>query len=538
VTARADLDCVVVGYHDMDFRAVAARARAARQHSGAWENLLTNSVPVGDRRLTYMDLLNRTLEQVTGRDPRLHVGTLPNLGVCYLKSFLRRRGFAVEAVNFFTHEQARLLDLLSARPRVVAITTTFYVEPQPITEIVEFIRSHQPEARIVVGGPHIFNACTDHDPSTQDFLFDAMGADFYVFDSQGESTLAGLLSALGEGAGARLDAVPNLIYRSADGRFRRTARVPESNDLDQNSIDWRHFDRTDYVPTVQMRTARSCAFACAFCRYPVVAGALTLASLPVIEAELRHLHDAGVENVVFVDDTFNVPLPRFKQICRMMIANRFRFRWFSYFRCSNADDATYELMRESGCQGVFLGIESGDQAILERMNKFAAVARYEEGVRKLNACGITTFASLIIGFPGETEDSVKRTIDFIERTEPTFYRAELYYHDTKVPIHEQAGTWKLAGAGYSWKHATMDWRTAARMVEEIYRTVRGSTVLPLYMFDFWSLPYLVGKGIPLEQVTRFAAAAQKMLLAGLDESAPDPAPFERELQSVFRPSCP
>jgi p-methyltransferase len=172
------------------------------------------------------------------------------------------------------------------------------------------------------------------------------------------------------------------------------------------------------------------------------------------------------------------------------------------------------------------------------MNKFAAVARYEEGVRKLNACGITTFASLIIGFPGETEDSVKRTIDFIERTEPTFYRAELYYHDTKVPIHEQAGTWKLAGAGYSWKHATMDWRTAARMVEEIYRTVRGSTVLPLYMFDFWSLPYLVGKGIPLEQVTRFAAAAQKMLLAGLDESAPDPAPFERELQSVFRPSCP
>lgn len=533
VTLGPRLDCVIVGYHDVDFGSVEARARTARVYSGAYDNLKTNSVRIGGRRITYMDLLNRTLERATGRNPRLHVGELPNLASCYLKSFLRRRGFAADVVNFFTRENERLRALLDDGPRAVAITTTFYVDPQPITEIVEFVRSYRPETPIVVGGPHIFNICSDHDTATQDFLFRAIGADFYVFDSQGEATLAALLHALQDGTAQALERVPNLAYRRGDG-FRRTTRVLEDNDLDRNAIDWRYFDPAEYVPTAQMRTARSCAFACAFCRYPVVAGALSLTSLPVIESELRRLRETGVENVVFVDDTFNVPLPRFKQLCRMMIQNQFGFSWFSYFRCSNADDAAYDLMRESGCSGVFLGIESGDPSMLSRMNKFAAVDRYEAGIRKLNERGIATFASLIVGFPGETAETVRRTVEFIEKTAPTFYRAELYYHDTKVPIHQRAEQWKLAGAGYSWTHSTMDWRTAAAMIEEAYRTVRASTVLPLYMFDFWSLPYLVGRGIPTEQVRRFATVAQKLLLASMRDEDLDATPYEQDLAGIFR----
>src|SRR6185437_4215713 len=130
-------------------------------------------------------------------------------------------------------------------PRIVAITTTVYTTPRPVREVVEFIREHDPDVRIVVGGPHIFNTCSDQDEDTQDFLFQEMGADIYVFDSQGENTLAQLLLELRNPDGD-LARVPNLIYTEDGCTFARTERQPENNDLDANVIDWNVFD-PDYI---------------------------------------------------------------------------------------------------------------------------------------------------------------------------------------------------------------------------------------------------------------------------------------------------
>src|SRR5205085_10332281 len=184
----------------------------------------------------------------------------------------------------------------------------------------------------------------------------------------------------------------------------------EDNDMDENSVDWSRFEREFYTPGVQIRTARSCAFSCSFCKYPAMAGRLNLTSLPVVERELRMLNDAGVKHLVFIDDTFNVPLPRFKDLCRLMIDNKFDFEWYSFFRCSNSDDQAFDLMYKSRCKGVFLGIESGDPTVLVNMNKFAKVDRYKYGIRMLKERGITTFASIIVGFPGESEETVKNTL--------------------------------------------------------------------------------------------------------------------------------
>jgi p-methyltransferase len=252
-----------------------------------------------------------------------------------------------------------------------------------------------------------------------------------------------------------------------------------------------------------------------------LAGPLTLTSLPAVEFELKQLHEAGVSNVMFIDDTFNVPLRRFKLILKMMIANRFNFNWFSFFRCAESDDECFDLMRESGCKGVFLGIESGDQDILNGMNKHAAIERYKYGIGKLNEYGIMNFASFIIGFPGETRQSVQNTIDFIEETRPTFYRAEVYFHSDNFPIEKEADKYGLRGGGYSWSHRSMDWKTACDMVDLVYRTVRGSVICPLYMFDFWSMPYLFGQGISLERLREFGRISQRLLLMDLEPLADD-----------------
>jgi radical SAM PhpK family P-methyltransferase len=527
------VDCIVIGHNDVEFEMVEEVLKSTQGRSAAYTDLQANSVPYHGRRMTYMSLLNQVLQAATGRDYDLHECELPHLGTAYLTHFLLRRGFAVEKINFFNKERDYLRDLLAtAAPRTVAITTTLYVEHTPIQEIVSFIRAHNANTKIIVGGPHIFNICSTQPPAGQDYLFKEIGADIYIFDSQGELTLSRVLAQLR--CGGSLGSIPNLIYTDDHKGFARSPRQIEKNDLNEDAIDWKVYNPAYYTPTVQTRTARSCAFSCSFCRYPVNAGALTLTGLEKLEEELVFLRSAGVQNLVFIDDTFNVPLPRFKDICRLMIRHRLGFNWYSFFRASNSDDEAIDLMVESGCRGVFLGLESGDPTILKNMAKHAEPDKYRYAIRRLNEVGIPSFASIIVGFPGETEDTFANTWRFLEETSPTFYRAEVYYHYTNVPIAKRSEELGIKGTGYSWRHRTMDWTRACELVREIYARLRGPIVLPGYMFDFWALPYLTGKGFTVEQIKGFTAIAQRMVVRGFDgpQEIPDAAE-ETALRSIF-----
>src|SRR6185312_2420319 len=103
-------------------------------------------------------------------------------------------------------------------------------------------------------------------------IFTLIGADFYIFDSQGELTLSNLLHTLRTSQSPDLSSVPNLFYAASSSVFTRTHSQPENNNLDTNSVDWSLFERNFLGPTIQIRTARSCSFACAFCSYPAMAG--------------------------------------------------------------------------------------------------------------------------------------------------------------------------------------------------------------------------------------------------------------------------
>jgi len=528
------LDCVVVGYYEEPLEPLLESSRETRELSGGYQHLLANTAPFRGRRVRYPELLNFALREATGKQSDYHVGRLPNLAACYLTSFLRRRSFATETVNFVNHDRERFRELLARSPRAVAITTTFYFDSSPIAHLVRFVREHSPETKIVVGGPHIYHVCSDHPESVQDHIFTQMGADIYVFDSQGELTLSRICAALRQ-TRPDLDAVPNLAYTSGGRSFRRTAREVENNDMDQGSIDWRGFSPELLLPAVQLRTARSCAYKCAFCRYPILAGDLNLMSLPAVESELEYLRGIGVTHLLFIDDTFNIPKNRFKDLCRMMIARRFGFKWFSYFRCANADDEVFDLAARSGCTGVFLGIESGDNGVLKAMHKTATVEKYRYGLAKLKEHGIFSYASFIVGFPGETEASAQNTLSFIDDAAPDFYCLECYFHDKKVPIAERAEEFGLTGRGYSWQHDSMDWRRATELVQEGYRRINASIPLPLYCFDLWTMGYLLSQGLSLGSLEQFLRVGKDILLQGLAHpSAPVPADYERRLIDAFR----
>jgi p-methyltransferase len=341
-------------------------------------------------------------------------------------------------------------------------------------------------------------------------------------------TLYRLVEALKNGDDLRR--VPNLIYFE-DGRAVRTTVLPENNSLDEDHINWLAFPDEDLGVTLQTRTARSCAFKCSFCNYPTRAGALSLTGLEQIEHELDTMLELGnVQNVIFIDDTFNVPFPRFKDICRMMIRKKYPFNWFSYFRCSNSDEEAIELMAESGCAGVFLGIESGSPTILKNMNKAATIEKYVKGIEWLRQYGILTFGSFIVGFPGETDETVQETIDFLNETKPDFFRAQLWYCEPGTPIQLQREQFGINGEGFVWSHNMMDSAEAMDHIDRMCLTVKDSIWLPQWSFDFWSIPYLLGKGLTLEQFKHLMAWAHKLLTL---EIASVPPAQRRSMQQEY-----
>ncbi len=508
------IDCLVIGYNDLDFSEHEGRVMPRSPRFPDRRIFMRDHLLVGDRRLPYMDVFNTFANRVRAGDTDenyYHVGEVPNLAAVYLTSFLIRHGFSAEFVSLFSPERDRVARLLDERdPRAVAITTTFYITPAPVIEIVRFIRARNPETTIIVGGPLVDNLTTEVDRETLTDLFDLMDADVYVRESQGEATLARVVEALRDGRS--LENTPNLYLRQGDG-LTFTGVQRENNSLDDSAVDWTLFSDQELGATVQLRTARSCAFNCSFCDFPARAGALTLADISTVEQELHVLAKRGVRNLVFIDDTFNVPPKRFTELLRMMDRNDFDFNWYSFFRCSSTrDDETFDLMQRTGCRAVFLGIESASDTVLKQMNKSASAARYRHGIEQLKARGITTFASFVVGFPGENDETVQETIDFLNSTAPTFFRAEPWWYNHRSPIHRRAEELEITGQGYDWRHRTMDVHGACDARDAIFDGVTTSKWIPSYNFDFWALPYLEGKGFSLEDhaVTFHTLAAQAM----------------------------
>lgn len=509
------LDCIMIGYNEIPFERYENFLRKYGEEAEAYRDLKFSFVNFKGQKMDYFGLLNTVLNAATqdGSKPKadeaLKSGDIPNLAAVYITNFLRKRGKRAEYINLFQYEKERLIEYLSQDPVCVAITTTFYVINLPVIEMVEFIRQHNSKVKIVVGGPLISNHARNFEGEDFRAALHDIGADIYVIEGQGELTLWRIIECLN--SSGNISNVPNIAYFE-DEQLRRTQVLPEDNSLDENVIDWRNFSSANLGSTIQTRTARSCAFKCSFCNYPTRAGALTLTNVDILEKELDSMRELNnIKNVVFIDDTFNVPFPRFKNICRMMIRRKYQFNWFSYFRCSNSDEEAIELMAASGCRGVFLGIESGSPTILENMNKSATIEKYSKGIEMLRKHGIMTFGSFIIGFPGETEDTIQETADFLNENKPDYYRAQMWYCEPGTPIQNHREKYKIKGEGFVWEHATMDSLEAMDHIDRLFLTVNQSLWLPQWSFDFWTIPYLIGKGITLDRFREFMTEADKML---------------------------
>lgn len=146
--------------------------------------------------------------------------------------------------------------------------------------------------------------------------------------------------------------------------------------------------------------------------------------------EMQYVHDKyGVDQVTFYDDAFSVDRNRVLEICSELHKRNLKLIWDCGTRVDMVDRELMQTMKNAGCIAVWLGVESGSELILGKMNKSIKLEQTRQAYKTAHQVGLMTIANVVLGFPGETEQTAKETIKFVSSLNPEdvgFYIATPY----------------------------------------------------------------------------------------------------------------
>jgi len=163
-------------------------------------------------------------------------------------------------------------------------------------------------------------------------------------------------------------------------------------------------------------TSRGCPGGCRFCIKHVSYGnTVRFRSPENVLSEIDQLVALGVESIHMYADLFTVHREQVVGICEGLLERGRPIRWTCNSRVDFVDEELLQLMGQSGCWMISWGIESGDNAMLRRMHKGVQTDSAERALHWAKQAGISNWGYFIIGLPGETEESIRKTIDFSKR---------------------------------------------------------------------------------------------------------------------------
>lgn len=167
-------------------------------------------------------------------------------------------------------------------------------------------------------------------------------------------------------------------------------------------------------------TSRGCPGLCTFCTAPAFAGKKIRSwSVDRVIEELRYLVGLGYREVYYRDETFTFSRARVREICGRIVREGLDISWICNVRVGSADLEILRAMKEAGCHLIKVGMESGAQEVLDRSKKHIRVEQTRELFAWAHAAGLDTHAHLMFGMPGETGETLDRTIAFIKEIDPT-----------------------------------------------------------------------------------------------------------------------
>lgn len=379
--------------------------------------------------------------------PRLLV-TLP-----YLASALRGAGHEVEILDLLLSRtdaakiEARMGRL---RPQLVGITSVT-LNHHIAEDIARWVRACDGEVPIVMGGPHVSF-------EIEGSFARLPGALDYVGIGEGEHTLVELARAL-EG---RMDVrdVRGLAARDrATGKVHKNAPRPLEDDLDtipepaRELVPLARYLAFDSHASVV--TSRGCPYECIFCSAPAWTGRKVRYRTPSLCVdEIERLAAHGFTEITIEDDLFTLYRKHFLAVCGELMKRDTGIRWNAFSRVDTITPEVVETMAKAGCQAICFGVESGNQEVLDLVKKRSNLDKVKEAMRMTQEVGISALASFIIGLPGETVETLRKTVEFADQLHEEFGSLYGFHILSPFPgteVRERA-------ADYGLEILTSDWR--------------------------------------------------------------------------------
>jgi radical SAM superfamily enzyme YgiQ (UPF0313 family) len=332
----------------------------------------------------------------------------PPLGLMSLGAYLESNGYDVMiddlVVNSFSRERAERI-ATEFRPGFIGITgATMNIKKS--LEALSLYRELLPGAVTIAGGPHVtFDA--------EAVLRDNPLLDFVV-RGEGELALEELLGAVrGNRDYSKID---GLSFRRGKAIIHNRARefITDINILP--TPDLRLVELGKYralnLP-VNMTTSRGCPHRCIFCSgNRMVGNRVRYFHTERVVDEFQSLAETGPLQINIADDLFTANRKRCMEICSEILKRRIIQEWTAFARVDTVSEELLWLMKKAGCTTLCFGIESGNQEILDRAKKKTNLKMCRDAADISRKTGIRFMAAYILGLPGETPETVKRTLEF------------------------------------------------------------------------------------------------------------------------------
>jgi radical SAM superfamily enzyme YgiQ (UPF0313 family) len=380
-----------------------------------------------------------------------------HLGILRVAAVLEQAGHEVEMLDLSgveNYETVVRVHAAGTSTRIFGVTSTTPQMPAA-TRVVRAIRQARPDARVVLGGPHVTLVHAALKKERKRGVEGRASVAFEMLSGLFDILVAGdgeaaMLHVLKEDAPAVIDADDPASPLFLTNEKLNALPFPARHLVDMDSY---HYS-IEGVPAQSLIAQLGCPFECGFCggrQSPMLRRVRMRTSKSVVD-EMVEMHSRyGVRGFMFYDDELNVNpgmVELMRQIRDAQQRLRTDFRLRGFIKSQLFDDEQAEAMVEAGFRWILTGFESGSPRILENINKKATREQNTRCVEIARRHGLKVKALMSIGHPGETAKTIDETRAWLEEVHPddfdvtiiTTYPGTPYYDDA-VPDPDRPGVW-------------------------------------------------------------------------------------------------
>lgn len=354
-------------------------------------------------------------KDAAARDVSRLANIMPPLGLASIAAYLDLHGINSGIIDCYAYPEYDTLIhkyLIEKRPAYIGLscTTSSFLDG---IRIASMAREISPGIKVIFGGAHV------------SALKDRVLNDFPVIDycvvGEGEATLRELIKSRGEDA----QNIESLVYRDPDGSICTTSYRSKLVDLD--SLPFPAYSKLkgypgaykapifNYpgTPNSSCISSRGCPYSCSYCDRSVFRKTFRFNSAEYLYEHLKYLKKKfGIRHVNFYDDQFTFNRKRIEEFTQLMLKKPLSMTFNCAARAEHIDSDLLQRMKKAGCWMMSLGIESGDPELLAHHRQNVDLEKLGEKIHMIKCAGIRTKGLFMIGLPGETGDSIKRSIRF------------------------------------------------------------------------------------------------------------------------------